>query len=107
MNGRRRPRGTPKGRQVDLKALDEVRALLRDLRGMGEANLLLDRLKQPTRRTIFARAAALYQDRHADKDGRLTATFQVLFLTGWAPDPSQQQPARRGSGKTSLKDFLS
>lgn len=81
-------------------------ALLRDLRGMGEANLLLDRLKHPTRRTVFARAAAIYQERFADAQGRLPATFQVLFLTGWAPDPSQQQPARRGSGKTSLNDVF-
>jgi SAM-dependent methyltransferase len=81
-------------------------ALLRDLRGMGETNALFDRLKHPTRRTVFARAAAIYQERFANPDGRLRATFQVLFLTGWAPDPSQQQPARRGSGKTSLKDVL-
>jgi NADH dehydrogenase [ubiquinone] 1 alpha subcomplex assembly factor 5 len=81
-------------------------ALLRDLRGMGETNLLLDRLKRPTRRTVFARAAAIYQERFADAEGRLPATFQILFLTGWAPDPSQQQPAKRGSGKTSLKDVL-
>jgi SAM-dependent methyltransferase len=81
-------------------------ALLRDLRGMGETNILFDRLKHPTRRTVFARAAAIYQERFADAGGRLPATFQVVFLTGWAPDPSQQQPARRGSGKTSLKDVF-
>jgi NADH dehydrogenase [ubiquinone] 1 alpha subcomplex assembly factor 5 len=81
-------------------------ALLRDLRGMGETNILIDRLKRPTRRTVFARAAAIYQERFADAQGRLPATFQVLFLTGWAPDPSQQQPAKRGSGKTNLKDVL-
>jgi SAM-dependent methyltransferase len=81
-------------------------ALLRDLRGMGEANALFDRLRHPTRRTIFARAAAIYQQRFAEPDGRLRATFQVLFLTGWAPHESQQQPARRGSGKASLKDVL-
>ena len=81
-------------------------ALLRDLRGMGEANALIDRLKRPTRRTVFARAAAIYQERFADAEGRLPATFQILFLTGWAPHESQQQPARRGSGKTSLKDVL-
>lgn len=80
--------------------------LLADLRGMGEANLLLDRLKHPTRRAIFARAAALYHERFADTEGRLRATFQVLFLTGWAPHESQQQPARRGSGKTDLRDVL-
>jgi hypothetical protein len=74
---------------------------------MGETNALIDRVKGPTRRAIFARAAALYQERFAEPDGRLRATFQVLFLTGWAPDPTrQQQPARRGSGKTSLKDVL-
>jgi NADH dehydrogenase [ubiquinone] 1 alpha subcomplex assembly factor 5 len=81
-------------------------ALLRDLRGMGEANALIDRLKLPTRRTVFARAAAIYQERFANAEGRLPATFQVLFLTGWAPHESQQQPARRGSGKASLKDVL-
>jgi len=81
-------------------------ALLRDLRGMGETNVLIDRLKQPTRRAIFARAAALYQERFADREGRLRATFQVVFLTGWAPHESQQQPARRGSGQTSLKDVF-
>jgi SAM-dependent methyltransferase len=81
-------------------------ALLRDLRGMGEANALFERLKRPTRRAVFARAAALYQDRFADREGRLRATFQVLFLTGWAPHESQQQPARRGSGQTSLKDVF-
>jgi len=80
--------------------------LLADLRGMGETNLLLDRLKHPTRRAIFARAAALYHERFADADGRLRVTFQILFLTGWAPHESQQQPAKRGSGKTSLRDVL-
>ena len=80
--------------------------LLADLRGMGETNLLLDRLKHPTRRAIFARAAALYHERFADVDGRLRATFQILFLTGWAPHESQQQPARRGSGQADLRDVL-
>jgi NADH dehydrogenase [ubiquinone] 1 alpha subcomplex assembly factor 5 len=84
----------------------DLLALLRDLRGMGETNILFDRLKQPTRRTVFARAAAIYQERFADAEGRLPATFQILFLTGWAPDPSQQQPAKRGSGKTSFKDVF-
>jgi hypothetical protein len=55
---------------------------------------------------VFARAAAIYQERFANAEGRLPATFQVLFLTGWAPHESQQQPARRGSGQVSLKDVL-
>ena len=81
-------------------------ALLHDLRGMGEANALINRLKRPTRRAVFARAAAIYQERFAEPEGRLRATFQILFLTGWTPHASQQQPARRGSGKASLKDVL-
>lgn len=80
--------------------------LLHDLRGMGEANLLLERLKRSTRRAIFARAAALYQSRHSDSEGRLKASFQLLFLTGWAPHASQQKPSPRGSGQVSLKDVL-
>jgi SAM-dependent methyltransferase len=76
--------------------------LMADLRGMGETNLLLRRLKRPTRRNVFARAGALYQQRHGLADGRIPATFRLLFLTGRSPHESQQQPARRGSGKTSF-----
>lgn len=80
--------------------------LLADLRGMGEANLVVDRLHRPTRRSVLAHAAALYAQDHVNSDGRLVATFQILFLTGWAPHQSQQQPLKPGSGKTNLKDFL-
>jgi SAM-dependent methyltransferase len=80
--------------------------LLADLRAMGEANVLDARLKRPTRRAVIARAAALYQERHARPDGRIPATFRLIFLTGWAPHESQQQPARRGSGKVNLGDAL-
>lgn len=84
----------------------DIMKLLADLRGMGEANLVVDRLHRPTRRSVIARAAALYAQNYANAEGRLTATFQVLFLTGWSPHESQQQPLRPGSGKTNLKDFL-
>jgi len=80
--------------------------LLADLRGMGEANLVADRLHRPTRRSVLAHAAALYAQDYANAEGRLVATFQILFLTGWAPHHSQQQPLKPGSGKTNLKDFL-
>lgn len=84
----------------------DIMKLFSDIRGMGEANLVVDRLHSPTRRNVIARAAALYAQDHANAEGRLVATFQILFLTGWAPHQSQQQPLRPGSGKTSLKDFL-
>ena len=61
-------------------------ALMRDLRGMGETNALSARRRTPLRRTTLARAAALYTERFGLPDGRIPATFETLFLTGWAPD---------------------
>jgi SAM-dependent methyltransferase len=80
--------------------------LLADLRAMGEASILDARLKRPTRRAVIARAAALYQDKFAMPDGKIPATFRLIFMTGWAPHESQQQPARRGSGKVNLGEVL-
>lgn len=80
--------------------------LLADLRAMGEANVLDARLRRPTRRAVIARAAALYQEQFAMPDGRIPARFRLIFLTGWAPHESQQQPARRGSGKINLGEAL-
>ena len=80
--------------------------LLADLRAMGEANILDARLKRPTQRRVIARAAALYPEKFAMSDGRIPASFRLIFLTGWAPHESQQQPARRGSGKINLSDVL-
>jgi SAM-dependent methyltransferase len=80
--------------------------LLADLRAMGEANVLDARLKRPTRRAVIARAAALYQEKYAMADGRIPASFRLIFLTGWAPHQSQQQPARRGSGQVNLGEAL-
>ncbi len=71
--------------------------LMRDLRGMGEANAAVERRRSFTRRSTILRAAAIYADQHADSSHRIPATFQVLTLTGWAPDPAQQKPLRPGS----------
>lgn len=84
----------------------DVFALMHELRGMGETNALAERPRGFTRRSIFLRAAELYQQRYAAADGRITATFQVLFLHGWAPHESQQQPLRPGSAATRLSDAL-
>ncbi|KAA2315419.1 SAM-dependent methyltransferase [Pseudooceanicola sediminis] len=80
--------------------------LLRDLRHMGEANALNDRLRKPTRRAIIMRAMELYVQRHADAQGRIPATFELITLTGWAPDDSQQKPLRPGSAMSSLAAAL-
>jgi NADH dehydrogenase [ubiquinone] 1 alpha subcomplex assembly factor 5 len=80
--------------------------LLSDLRAMGETNILDARLRRPTRRAVIARAAALYQEKFGMPDGRIPASFRLIFLTGWAPHESQQQPARRGSGTVNLGEVL-
>ncbi len=79
--------------------------LLRDLRGMGETNALSAR-RRGLRRATLARAALIYQERFGDDAGRVPATFEVLFLCGWAPDPAQPRPLPRGSATARLADAL-
>ena len=79
--------------------------LMRDLRAMGEGNALAARLRRPTRRQVFTRAAALYQALQGS-DGRIPATFEIVVLTGWAPHDSQQKPLRPGSAVNRLSDAL-
>jgi len=80
--------------------------LMRDLRAMGEANALQARLRHPTRPAVLRRAAEIYQEHHADGDGRIHATYELVFLTGWAPDDSQPQPLRPGSATQRLAEAL-
>jgi SAM-dependent methyltransferase len=89
----------------DVRYADLV-ALMHDLRAMGETNALVDRHRRPVRRTFFGRAATIYAERFADEAGRLRATFELVFLTGWAPHDSQQTPLRPGSARTRLADAL-
>jgi len=77
--------------------------LLRDLRGMAATNLLPN--TRPLSRATLGRAAQSFADR-ADPDGRTPERFEIVYLTGWAPDSSQPQPARRGSATASLADAL-
>lgn len=76
-------------------------ALLDDLRHMGEANALTQRARY-LRRDVLLRAAALYKECYGDAQGGITATFELVFLTGWKPHASQPLPAQRGSGQHSL-----
>lgn len=92
---------------ADVETLDVRYAsfgrLLGDLRGMAATNLLAE--APALSRTTLARAAALFDERAAP-DGRLAERFDLIFLTGWSPDPSQPKPARRGSGSASLAAAL-
>jgi NADH dehydrogenase [ubiquinone] 1 alpha subcomplex assembly factor 5 len=80
--------------------------LMRDLRGCGGANVVTDRRRVPAPRTLFLEAARRYADRRAEPDGRIPASFEVIFLAGWSPDPSQQQPLKPGQGEMFLGDAL-
>ena len=85
---------------------DSAFALMHDLRRMGASNALIDRRRVPLRRAMLMRVAEIYAERFADADGRLRATFDIVWLAGWAPHPSQQQPLRPGSAQTRLADAL-
>ena len=83
----------------------DLRHLAGDLRAMGETNALAARHRAPAPRALFARADTLYRDAFPDGDG-IAATFQMLFLTGWAPSDTQQKPLRPGSAQARLADAL-
>ena len=80
--------------------------LMRELRAMGETNIQAARRREPMRRTTLARACEIYAQHFGMPEGRVRATFEVIFLTGWAPDPDQPQPLRPGSAKARLADAL-
>jgi len=80
--------------------------LFHDLRSMGAGNVLVARRRTPLRRATLMRAMAVYGERFADPDGKVRATFDVVFLSGWSPHESQQQPLRPGSAKARLADAL-
>jgi SAM-dependent methyltransferase len=81
-------------------------ALMRDLRGMGESNAMVERRRTPTRRATLARAAAIYAEKYGQADGRVPATFQVITLTAWAPHPCQPKALAPGSARSRLADAL-
>ncbi|HEV2303245.1 MAG TPA: methyltransferase domain-containing protein, partial [Stellaceae bacterium] len=93
------------GESVTVGYADAL-ALMRDLRAMGETNALAARHKAPLGRRTLARAAALYAERFGDAAGRIPATFEILFLAGWAPHPQQPQPLAPGSAKRRLAEAL-
>ena len=73
---------------------------------MGATNVLTARSRRFLRRDVLARAGEIYASRFADADGRLRATFDLVWLSGWAPHESQQKPLKPGSAKMRLEDAL-
>lgn len=80
--------------------------LFADLRAMGASNALAHRRRKPMSRRLLMRAAEIYAERFADADGRVRATFEIMFLSGWAPHESQQKPLKPGSAQMRLADAL-
>jgi SAM-dependent methyltransferase len=85
---------------------DSLFALMSDLRAMGAANVLTQRAKIPLRRDVLMRAAQIYTERFSDPDGRVRASFEIVWLSGWAPHESQQKPAQPGSATARLEDAI-
>ena len=85
---------------------DSAFALMVDLRRMGATNILVERRRTPTRRATLLRMAQIYAERFADADGRIRATFEVIWLSGWAPHESQQKPLRPGSARMGLEEAV-
>ena len=73
---------------------------------MGAANTLNERRRTPLRRATLQRMLEIYASRFADADGRLRATFEIVWLSGWAPHESQQKPLKPGSATHRLADVL-
>jgi SAM-dependent methyltransferase len=82
---------------------DSAFALMQDLRRMGATNMLVERRRTSTRRATLLRMAQIYAERFADPDGRIRATYDVIWLSGWAPHESQPKPLQPGSAKASLE----
>jgi hypothetical protein len=85
---------------------DSLFGLMADIRAMGMTNALTARSRRPVSQQFFLEAAKLYQERHADADGRIRATFSFIYLSGWAPHESQQKPLKPGSAKMRLEDAI-
>lgn len=85
---------------------DNMFALMRDLRRMGATNMLAMRRRAPLRRATLMRAAEVYAERFADADGRIRATFDIVWMAGWSPHESQQKPLKPGSAKMSLEEAV-
>jgi SAM-dependent methyltransferase len=85
---------------------DSAFDLMHDLRRMGATNILVERRRSPTRRATMLRMAEIYRERFADADGRIRATFDVIWLLGWAPHESQQKPLKPGSAQRGLAEAV-
>jgi hypothetical protein len=81
-------------------------ALVREIKAMGASNMLVERRRVPMTRQLMFRALQIYRERFSGPDGRVPATFEIITMTAWSPDASQQKPLRPGSATARLADAL-
>ena len=95
---------------ADAETLEVIysspRELMREVRALGGGNVLMARSKTPLSRRTLERAEEIYRELHGTPDGKVTATFEFVFMSGWAPDASQQKPLKPGSAVQRLADAL-
>jgi hypothetical protein len=92
--------------ETHLVRYDNALTLMHDLKALGASNPLAEHPARPMTRTLLGETAAEYGERHADPDGRIRATLEILWLSGWAPHESQQKPLKPGSARVSLTQVL-
>jgi len=85
---------------------ENIFKLMHDLRGMGESNIILERSRTNPGKEFFMKAAEHYQEHFADREGRIEARFEIIYLIGWSPHESQQKPLKPGSAQSRLADAL-
>lgn len=83
-----------------------VNDLIQDLKGMGQTNILLERSKRPLTRSVLERTEEIYRQLFGNEEGKIQASFEILYLTGWSPHDSQQKPMKPGTAKMRLADAL-
>ena len=79
---------------------------MHDLRRMAATNVMVERRRTPLKRATLRRMFEIYAERFSDADGRVRATFEIIWLSGWVPHESQQKPLRPGTAKSRLADAL-
>ena len=85
---------------------DDAFALMHDLRRMGATNILVERSRKFLRRATLLRMVEIYREKFSDPDGRIRATFDVVWMSSWAPHDSQPKPLKPGSAKASLAEAV-
>lgn len=87
-------------------AYGKLDSLISDLRDLGLTNVLAARDARPLSRGWLTALKDTYRTHFAREDGKLLATFEILWMTGWTPHESQQKPLKPGSAKMRLADAL-